>query len=317
MKVLIVCGGNAPKGEFVFEVHQSFVHEQMVELSKEHGVEFDLFLIKGKGISGYLKNLLPYWKKLLTGRYDLVHAHDGTAGVLAVLRLFIPVIVTFHGSDIYLKKLRRFSSIAMYLATFNIFVDRKIHEMSGYRKKNYAVIPCGYDEHIFYPMDRAECRASLGFTPGEKYVIFSSDFVYDGPKNYELAEQAVQRVKHPFHFLPLVGYSRDKVRTVFNAVDALLVTSSRETGPLVVKEAMACNCPIVATDVGYVREVTDGVEGCYVTSNDPAEIAATLDRLLSQDQVSNGSEKVGQYSNSIACNRISEIYQSIGKTKPA
>ena len=167
MRVLIVCGGNIASDKFVFEIHQPFIYEQMKEL-KKLGVEFDVYLIKGKGILGYLANLLPYWIKLISNHYDLVHAHDGTAGMLAVLRLFTPVIVTFHGSDIYLPRLRVFSIMAMHLSSFNIFVDEKLLFISKYRGSNYSIIPCGYDHETFYPMDKNECRQRLGIEPEKK-----------------------------------------------------------------------------------------------------------------------------------------------------
>jgi teichuronic acid biosynthesis glycosyltransferase TuaC len=310
MKVLVVCGGNSVDGKFIFEVHQSFIYEQMKEL-KKLGVEFDLYLIEGKGILGYLRNLIPYWRKLLSGRFDLVHAHDGTAGMLAVLRLFIPVIVTFHGSDIYVAKLRIFSLVAMHLSTYNIFVDRKLAAVSRYKRSNYSVSPCGYDYDTFYPMEKNECRRRLGLDPEKKIVVFSASIKTGTPKNSELAKTALGFVRTQLDFMPLVDYSRDQVRELFNAADLLLVTSKRETGPLVVKEAMACNCPIVSTDVGYVREVIEGTDGCFITSFEAHDIASKIEQVLRFGRRTNGAERVAQYSNAYEVKDVLGVYQHI------
>lgn len=52
-----------------------------------------------------------------------------------------------------------------------------------------------------------------------------------------------------------------------NAVDAILMTSKTEGSPQVIKEAMACNYPIVATDVSDIKYMLGGMSGHYILEN--------------------------------------------------
>ena len=96
MKVLIVASGN-------YSEASPFIIDQVNSLRKL-GVKIEYFLIKGKGWSGYLKNLLILNKKIKNNHFDLIHAHYGLSGLLATLQRKVPVIITFHGSDINIKK---------------------------------------------------------------------------------------------------------------------------------------------------------------------------------------------------------------------
>ena len=60
-----------------------------------------------------------------------------------------------------------------------------------------------------------------------------------------------------------------------NAADVLLLTSDAEGSPMVVKEAMACNVPVVSTAVGDVADVIGGTEGCYITQPGPGAMSST------------------------------------------
>jgi len=98
----------------------------------------------------------------------------------------------------------------------------------------------------------------------KKYILFSSVFS-NKIKNYHLAKKAVKYIPNA-ELVELKGYSKKEVSLLMNACDLLLITSFHESGPLVVKEAMACNCPIVSTDVGDVRWIFGDTAGCYITS---------------------------------------------------
>ena len=96
MRILIVASGNSAK-------MSPFVKEQAESLIKK-GVSVDFFLIKGKGIFGYLQNYFLLNKKIKSEKFDLIHAHYGLSGLLATMQKNVPVIVTFHGSDVNMRK---------------------------------------------------------------------------------------------------------------------------------------------------------------------------------------------------------------------
>jgi len=68
-----------------------------------------------------------------------------------------------------------------------------------------------------------------------------------------------------------------------NACDMMLMTSLIEGSPNVVKEAMACNRPIISVPVGDVAKMIDGVAGCSVCQRDPQEIGERLADGLSHN----------------------------------
>lgn len=281
MKILIVSSCNA--GYIT-----PFVQEQSDSLSLL-GVQVSHYLIKGKGIKGYLKNLKPLIKTIKNNKIDLVHAHYGFSGLLSVMQRIVPVVITFHGCDVNRISFRIFSKIAVILARHAIFVnDTMVNKMK--LKKNFSVVPCGIDIDFFKPLDKNEARQKMGLNKEKTYVLFSSSF--DRPeKNVALAREALKKLPEA-GLLELKGYSREECLYLFNAVDLLLLTSFREGSPQVVKEAITCNCPVVSTDVGNVKMLIDKVEGCFICSFDPQDVTDKINKALSVGKSSNGKERL-------------------------
>ena len=91
----------------------------------------------------------------------------------------------------------------------------------------------------------------------------------------------------------LRGYSRAEVNLLMCAADCLLLTSKREGSPQVIKEAMACGCPIVSVDVGDVAERTAGIDGCFIAqTRDPQEIAGLLKKALQFKGKTQGRQRI-------------------------
>jgi teichuronic acid biosynthesis glycosyltransferase TuaC len=278
LKVLIVCSGNAG-------YISPFIKEQ-ADFLKKLGVNIDFSLIKGKGWLGYLMNYPALLKKLRSFQPLLIHAHYGFSGGLAVLQRKVPVIVTFHGSDINDRGFERLiSMLVIRLSKYNIFVSTKLAKSAGVKKK-YSIISCGVDMDYAVQLDKNVCRKKLGLALNDKYVLFSSSF--DEPvKNIKLAQLAIGKLNN-VNLLELKGYTREEVNLLMNACDLILVTSFNESGPLVVKEAVACGCPVVSTNVGDVEEVIGDIEGCYVTGFSPDEIAEKIKLIL------NSGKRIGR-----------------------
>ncbi len=98
-----------------------------------------------------------------------------------------------------------------------------------------------------------------------------------------------------------------------NATDVLLLTSKWEGSPNVIKEAMACNCPIVSTNVGDVKWLLDGVEGCFITTNDPRDVADKINKALNFKSKTKGRDKLfrlGFDSEHIA-KKIIKVYEEL------
>jgi len=301
MKILIVCSGNNP-----YRINP-FIKEQAESLNN-HGIDIDYFLIKGKGFLGYLSNLPKLRKTIKSKKIDLVHAHYGLSGMLAILQRIRPVTITFHGSDINIRKNKIISKIAMKFSTHNIFVEKSLIKKIR-AKKNYTLLSCGVNLDENLPMDKKFCRKQLGLNLESKFALFSSSFDKK-VKNYQLAKKAIDLVGG-VELLELKGYNRKEVNMLMNACDLLLVTSFSETGPLVVKEAMACNCPIVTTDVGDVREVIGNTNGCYITSYDPKDVANKIKKTLEFRGKTNGREKATHLDINNVAKEIINIYRKV------
>jgi teichuronic acid biosynthesis glycosyltransferase TuaC len=265
IKVLVVCSYN--QGRI-----SPFISEQVESLRKS-GVSPDYFFIQGKGALGYLKNLPALKCKLLTFKPDIIHAHYGLSGLLCNFQRKIPVITTFHGSDINHLYIKPFSILASWLSRYSIFISKELACKSLFKRK-FSVIPCGVDLNIFHPVNKMEARRKLSFRDHEKLVLFSGSFT-DRVKNYPLAKAAFDTLEN-IKLVELRGYSREEVNLLLNACDAALLTSFHEGSPQFIKEAMACNRPIVSTSVGDVKRVIGTTKGCYISRHDKTDISDKL-----------------------------------------
>ena len=181
--------------------------------------------------------------------------------------------MTYHGCDINDKKLRPFSRIAMRLAAWNIFVSNRQminaygSEERAAKAKKGSVIPCGINTNLFKAGQIDEIWYESKFGKGEN-VLFAGSFEAL-VKDPELAKSVICNLKskmssNDIELIELKGYYREQVVTLMYKCKALLLTSIREGSPQVIKEAMACNCPIVSTNVGDVEERLEGLGGCFV-----------------------------------------------------
>ena len=270
MKLLIVASYN--KGHFA-----PFIEEQANAL-RRRGVICDFFGIEGKGLRGYMRNIPALRRKIRSFLPDVVHAHYGLSGLFANLQREVPVVTTYHGSDINEKKVLLFSKICKRLSRYNIFVSQATLDIAR-PHRNYTLLPCGVDLDELQLTEKAVAREKIGLEVDKKYVLFAGAFD-NSVKNAPLAKEAVKLLPGTV-LLELKGYSREQVTLLMCATDAFLLTSKTEGSPQVVKEAMVCGCPIVSVDVGDVKERVQGIEGCYVAkTRDAVELAELLKKAL-------------------------------------
>jgi len=308
MKVLVVCSGKPSNPDWSFEIDQSYVYEQ-IESLKKFGVSYDTYIIEGKGALGYLKNYKGLMQKIKSYQPDCVHAHYGLSGLLSNLQRKIPVITTFHGCDINEKKNQKFAKITTALSAENIFVHKKLPPKINYNRELH-VIPCGVDTCTFFHINREEACEKMGLETDKRYALFASSFDLE-VKNYPLAKASIEKCKSDIELIELKGYTREEVNLLMNAVDFLLVTSLSETGPVVVKEAMSCNCPIISVDVGDVKSINKGLNQCYIVPYDVDKIAKQIDKIIGESVEKNNREKIEQYSLEIIATKIFEVYKKV------
>ena len=286
-----------------------FVQQQVVSLQRE-GVDVEVLHVdvkKSKWL--YLWSFVPLQRQVLTHRYDLVHAHYVFAGVVARSQFRFPVVLTHHGDEAFFGWQAHLCRLMSRLVDKTIVVTEQIKESIGLESS--AVIPCGVDFDMFKPMDKRWAREQAGLPADKKLVLFVGDYT-KRLKRFDIVQDAVAQLKARRMDVDLVvAYKQtyEKVPLYMNACDVLVLPSEREGSPQVVKEAMACNLPVVSVDVGEVPDILAGVEGCYVSPRDPTSIAEKLALILERCDRTNGREKTRRFDSSSIARRIVKVYE--------
>jgi len=94
-----------------------------------------------------------------------------------------------------------------------------------------------------------------------------------------------------------------------NASDALILTSLHEGSPMVVKEALACNLPVIAVPAGDVEERLRGVEGCVVVPPDVEALADGIRARRRSPTPIDGRAAVASLSAERVAARLVEVYR--------
>jgi len=319
MKVLFVSSGNSEHFEIA-----PFVKSQGESLKNE-GIELEYFHIKGKGFKGYFKNISLLRKKIKTFKPDIVHAHYSLTGWVAILaNNRKPKVLSLMGSDTYgmvgdtnnPNMFNFFMFLQVFFIQFfyaSIIVKSENLRKSVWRKKSVSVIPNGVNFERFKPLDKKECREKLNLPLDKKIILFMGN-PKEVRKNFSLVEKAVEKISDenliictPF------PVTHENVPLYLNACDVLAFPSFKEGSPNVVKEAMACNCPIVASDAGDIVEVVSGTDGCYITNLELADMAAKLRLALQFNKKTNGRQNIEHMNEKVIANKLLNIYGKIYK----
>ena len=298
---------------------------RQIESLAPHLDSYGILEITGRPIVKYIRAISEISRK--SSNYDLVHAHYGLCGFSAVRGSRIPVVISLMGSDIQNSPDRSglsaririiwehmVSRYACKRAESVIVKNRKMAERIA--SVDSVVVPNGVNTLSFAPVEKREARARLGLKQEETLVLFGGN-PSDMNKNYPLAETALKIVRETLgrsiKCIPLKGIKPDAVPLHMNACDCMLFTSLEEGSPNVVKEAMACNTPIVSVPVGDTEYLLNGVEGCRLCPYDPADLASALAEILKRGAPSEGRQAINDRKldmESVA-RRILAIYRHI------
>ena len=306
MKVLFVASGN--KGKI-----NSLIKAQAESLEKV-GIEIDFFLIQGKGIIGYLKNV-PRLRRQLKGKhYQIVHAHYSFCGYVATLAGTRNLVVSLMGSDIKNNVILQFSTriFARLFWKATIVKSKKMRE--DVQIKDAFVVPNGVNLNQFVQIYQPDAQRNLKWDTSKVHLLFAAN-PKRKEKNFALLEGALKGIdasEISLHTLQDVPFS--EMNMLYNACDGVLLSSLWEGSPNVIKEAMACNKPVVCTDVGDVKENFGSVSGCFISGFEVDDYADKIQQLLefiNNKKDVNGLERIKELE--ISSNKIAEkiliIYQ--------
>jgi glycosyltransferase involved in cell wall biosynthesis len=277
------------------------------------GYDIDVLFIYGeKSKLNYLKSIFKViWVSQICKKYQLIHAHYGYCGFVALCQFRCPVVVTFRGSDVLSKRERPLSRWVASRAHQSIVMTEQMKQLLGQPKAR--VIPYGIDFKLFKPGDKVEARRILGLPMNAKLILFPYDprrFL----KRYDLVVKATDKLKSQFPEIRVVciyDKPHEMVAHYMNACDALILASDWEGAPVAIREAMACNMPIVSVDVGDTKQIIGNTEGCYICRQDPNELADRLSLVLKETNRTNGRQAILDLDIMKTAAKVADIYREL------
>lgn len=304
MKILFVYKGIGAELENPVVLRQ---HESL----QRNGHSIYLFPLISSGINGYIKEFFRLRKFVHTNHYNLIHAHYSYSAFISGLLLKQKVICSLMGSDVFSQpKPIRFTTWLFYRFIWKATITKSSEMQQIY--PNSVLIPNGVDFDIFTPIDSSLNTLKTELNPKFKNILFIAVDPESKVKNLNLAKKAIKILSDKSIKLHILHEKTpQELNYYYNLADLLLLTSFSEGSPNVIKEAMACNLPIVSTDVGDVREVVGNTAGCYITSFEPGDVAEKIKKALEFGKKTNGRENIKHLDNKIIAEKIIRVYQQV------
>lgn len=318
LRVLVVIPESSQTASMIF------VKRQVASLQSV-GIQCKSFLLASRTSP---RLLFREWKRLRraiqASQPDFVHAQFGTmTSFLTALSTTRPLIISFRGSDLnpYKSKYqlrqrvgRLLSQLSALRAARIICVSAQLKDRLWWRRDRVTVIPSGVDTATFRPRLREEARRDLGWEHNERIVLFNAG-IDPVSKRLDLAISSVEEARAACGEIRLHvldgNASPGLIPVLMNAADCLLLTSDWEGSPNMVKEAIACNLPVVSVDTGDVQERLAGVEFCKIVHRSPEALGKALAEILVKRARSNGHENATQFSLEAIAKRIASVYESV------
>jgi glycosyltransferase involved in cell wall biosynthesis len=308
----------------------SFVRTQ-VESLQHIGVDAEPFVLTGKNRKlMYARAVRDLRIRLRSNDVDVVHAHYSYVGMIARTQHSVPVVLTFHGDDLLgtvgpsgrtTNTSKLISGLGRALARRVDAVVVQSDQMARAlpRVKNLHVLPHEVDLDVFAPTDRETARRELGLSLDRRYLLFAAS--PDVPvKNYPFAREVAERVRHVYPGSELLVLHREpqpRLALYMSACDVLLFPSYQEGSPNIVKQAMACNLPIVATKVGDVEQVIGTTPGCTTSPLDLDQFVAATCQVLEDHERTRGREAVLDLAPDQVARRLTAVYETVLKHREA
>ena len=319
VRVLHVIPGEDSPNNFIFARRQ-------VESLQNAGVGIETFFLKSRTSPvAVFKEWARLRKKVRAFAPAILHSQYGTVtAVLCGMAGNLPLVVTFRGSDLNpipsihpVKAMlgHMFSQLAALRASHLICVTPQMQQRLWWGRGRASVLSGGVNLKLFYPRSRENTRTLLGWPLRQAVVLFNAG-KEPQIKRLDLAERAVEAARKmygEFRFEVMRGdISPDRVPLYMNAADCLLVTSDYEGSPYIVKEAIACNLPVVSVDVGDIQQQLEPVAPSrIVLSRDAEDLGRAVTEILKLQQRSNGWEHIQQFSQEREAGKIVAIYEQV------
>jgi glycosyltransferase involved in cell wall biosynthesis len=305
----------------------SFVRTQGESL-KRAGIDLEVLVLRGRWQKlSYLKGIFKVRRRVAQSCVDVIHAHYSYAGVVARMQRKAPLVVTYHGDDLLGtigpsgKKTRWSGAVVALGKLLAQYADAVIVQSAEMASKlvraNVYVLPHEIDLEVFQPTEREQAREALDLETGKKYLLFAANPEI-AVKRFPLAKAVAEHLAQQDPSVELIVVSKEtqpRLALYMSACDVLIFPSYQEGSPNIIKQAMACNLPIVATDVGDVRQVIGETNGCYVCDPSAIDFAVCIKEILRNRERTNGREHVRHLDSSAVAAKLLEVYQQVVKRR--
>lgn len=310
MKILFVSSGNTKTGI-------SSIIKNQGESLRRQGIDVEYYTIKGKGIIGYLKNINKLRNFVIDKEFELIHAHYSFSALVVILSfLRLPIVVSYMGDDVLGShdingKKTLIGKLEVFVTKLiNLFVTIRIVKSKEMSQKiaNSHIIPNGVDFKSYKEIEKSFSKDKLGLLKNKEFILFPAD-PKRPEKNFKLFEEVFRlSANNKYEYIYFDDTPNEMTPFFYNASEIVVLTSFHEGSPNVIKEAMACNIPIVSTDVGDVKEVISNTDGCFITSYEPKDIAAKIEMALKYNKKTTGRLDVKHLEDSNIAKKIIDIY---------
>lgn len=288
------------------------IHDQ-VEAMKARGMDVDVMHVnRYRGKRVYFETA---WKLFLLSfqprRYDIIHTYYGHCGFLALLQFKYPVVATFLGSDLLHPRDAMIGKIASRFANGVIVQSEEMKHASN--RADACIVPFGLNTRLFTPLPMEEARRELGLALDEKLVLFPWNPARP-VKRFDLVQESIEIVRQRYEqvkVLTIYDQPHEIVAKYMNACDVMILVSNHEGSPMALREAMACNLPIVSVDVGDVRELIKNVDGCYLCKQEPVDIAEKLCMALERCKRTCGSQIIKRADAAWGAEQVIRLYERV------
>ena len=309
----------------------TFVKRQVEALSRYGCEQTVLFVDSRVSRLKYLRALPEMYRLILNERFDVIHAYYGLCGCIAACQARLPVVTTYCGSDLnpgfagtrrapmLSVFIRILGQIAAVRSNVNFVQSEEMLKRIRFRTARAAskILTMGIDLALFKPINQAVARERLGWAPERLIVLFvSSATEIPAVKRVGLAKEVMSRVRLEIpeaELLIVSGEPQESLPYYYSAADVLLLTSASEGAPNVVREAIACDLPVVSTRVGDVDRLLSGVENCHVCADDPECLVSGVVDILRKRSRTHARHLLDNESVEKTALVVYEVYRRLGK----
>src|SRR5665647_12111 len=281
------------------------------------------------GIS-YAHFVSRYAIKNIKPKPDLIHAHfsypDGFGMIGLAKKWNIPLVISALGTierkvayeGTYTSR-QIIKAMNFADKVLSVSEDLKLHIVNlGINENKVIVVPNGVDTEKFKPAGKENSRKLLNLPLDKNIILFVGalrsikgvDYLIEAAKNFvdsntELylvgrddgLKKSLKKMAQDFKitdFIKFIGpVDHEDIPLWISASDILVLPSLSEGRPNVVLEALACEVPVVATDVGGIPElIINGETGYLVPAKNPLELSEKVNKLLGDE---NQREKMGKF----------------------